>query len=165
MAGADRKGGGSGKAGQSCIQQVDLETGEVLQGTVVLIPHKKKIELHGGWVAMAQPAMKAFSQIKSLEAQRVLWALLARLDYENYVLVNQKEIGDELGIKPPNLSRAMKLLAEHAILITGPKVGRSSTYRLNPSMGWKGSTTSHSKALNERMKAKGMTVIDGGKQD
>lgn len=147
------------------IAQVDLQTGEMLDGTIVLIPKKKKIEFHDGWLAMSQPAMQAFAQIKSLEAQRVLWALLARLDYENYILVNQSEIAQELNLKPSNLSRAMKYLADQQILIAGPKVGRSSTFRFNPSMGWKGSSVNHSKALNERMKASGITVIKGGKAD
>lgn len=147
------------------LQQIDLDTGEAMQGTLVLIPQKKKIEFHNGWVAMAQPAMKMFSQIRSLEAQRVIWALLARLDYENYVLVNQSEIAAELEMKPSNLSRAIKYLADQSILIAGPKVGRSTTYRLNPSMGWKGNTVNHSKALDERMKATGMSVIEGGRKD
>lgn len=160
-----KTGGGGRKGNQASLQQIDLETGEVLQGTLVLIPQKKKIEFHEGWVAMAQPAMKMFSQIKSLEAQRVIWALLARLDYENYVLVNQSEIAKELDMKPSNLSRAMRYLSEQSILIQGPKVGRSATYRLNPSMGWKGTTTNHSKALSERMQAAGVSVIKGGKKD
>lgn len=158
------KSGDRAKATAS-IAQIDLETGEMLEGSIVLIPKKKKIEFHEGWVAMAQPAMQMFAQIKSLEAQRALWALLARLDYENYILVNQSEIAEELDMKRPNLSRAMKYLVDQQILLAGPKVGRCSTYRFNPSMGWKGTTTNHSKALNDRLKASNMTVIQGGKAD
>lgn len=113
---------------------------------------------------MSQPAMQMFAQIKSLESQRVLWALLSRLDYENYILVNQAEICEELNIKAPNVSRAMKNLADLQILITGKKVGRSLTYRFNPAMGWKGTTVNHSKALSERMQAASMTLVKGGKQ-
>lgn len=158
-----------GKAGKvkskAVLQTIDIETGEQLSGTVVLIPQKRKNEFHEGWVAMSQPAMQLFSQIRSLETQRVLWSLLARLDYENYVLVNQSEIADSLAMKKPNFSRAMKNLVDLAVLLPGPKVGTCKTYRLNPSHGWKGTTTNHSKALDERLKAKGMSVIEGGRKD
>jgi DNA-binding transcriptional ArsR family regulator len=136
-----------------------------MEGVLVVIPRKKPIEFHNGWIAMAQPSMQFFAQIKSLEAQRVVWALLARLDFENYVLVSQSVIADELGMKRPAVSRAIKYLLDEQVLITGPKVGRSITYRLNPSIGWKGSAVNHSKALNERMKANGMSVIKGGKPE
>lgn len=161
---ADKIGGSKAKS-KARLTQYDTETGEELQGTIVLIPQKKKNEFHDGWVAMAQPAMQMFSQIRSLEAQRVMWSLLARLDYENFVLVNQTEIAAELEMKKPNFSRAVKYLADMNILLVGPKVGRCSTYRLNPSMGWKGKGTNHSKALNDRLKASNMTVIEGGRKD
>lgn len=45
------------------------------------------------------------------------------------------------------------------VLLRGPKAGRSSTFRLNPSFGWKGSASNHQKALKERMRASNISGI------
>jgi hypothetical protein len=44
-----------------------------------------------------------------------------------------------------NVSRAIKLLVEKQILLEGPKLGRTHTYRLNSAFGWKGSINNLSK--------------------
>jgi hypothetical protein len=38
-------------------------------------------------------------------------------------------------------------------------VGNSTTYRLNPAYGWKGSAKGHHEALKERMRVRGMSVV------
>jgi hypothetical protein len=64
-----------------------------------------------------------------------------------------------------NFGRAVRKLEAIGLLLRGPKVGRSVTYQLNPSFGWKGSAKNHLKAidsgLKERMKARNMSVVDG----
>ena len=62
-----------------------------------------------------------------------------------------------LGIQKANVSRAIKALIENEIILEGPKIGRSKTYRLNPSYGWKGTVRNHDKALRN-----GLSVIEGG---
>jgi hypothetical protein len=49
-------------------------------------------------------------------------------------------------------------------LLEGPRIGVSRSYRLNPNFGWKGSARSHQRALEERMKATGIKVIQGKKK-
>ncbi|EIT2341618.1 hypothetical protein L1O22_004870, partial [Salmonella enterica] len=51
-----------------------------------------------------------------------------------------------------------KNLIEFGIILEGPKIGRSKTYRLNPQFGWKGTVSNHKKALKN-----GLSVIQGGK--
>ncbi|MBD2790586.1 helix-turn-helix domain-containing protein, partial [Xenorhabdus sp. DI] len=64
--------------------------------------------------------------------------LLAKLDYENWLRIRQKDIAKELNMNPPHVSRAIKELFEHGILVKGPKIGASNTYRLDPSFAFRG---------------------------
>lgn len=143
------------------------DNGEYHEGAVpILVQPKRKNGFVDGWVAMSQQALSMIARDRDLglDAQRVLIDLMGRLDFANYLLVNQREISSELGMHPPNVSKAISLLTSKGILIKGPKAGRSLTFRLNPEYGWKGSAKSHQEALAERRRAAGITgVIQGGK--
>lgn len=111
---------------------------------------------------------EAFTYLAKLnlpqEQMRVLMLMMGKLDFENWIRVSQAELADELGMKRPNVSKAIKLLVEKGILHKGPKVGNSWTYRLDPYFGWKGKA-SKKKAAEKTIreaKKKGLTVIDGG---
>jgi DNA-binding IclR family transcriptional regulator len=75
------------------------------------------------------------------EVLRVFLYLNARLDFENIIQVPQLEIAEKLGIKRQNVYRATRQLEDLGIILRGPKVGRSSSWRLNPNAGWKGKVT------------------------
>ncbi|ECJ2098818.1 hypothetical protein ACI5M7_005093, partial [Salmonella enterica subsp. enterica serovar Typhimurium] len=60
--------------------------------------------------------------------------------------------------KKSAVSRAIRHLLEFGIILEGPKIGRSKTYRLNPQFGWKGTVSNHKKALKN-----GLSIIQGGK--
>ncbi|WP_227633436.1 hypothetical protein [Klebsiella pneumoniae] len=85
-------------------------------------------------------------------------ALIADLDYENYIQVAQIDIADALKMQKTNVSSAIKNLIDFGIIIEGPRIGRSKTYRLNPQFGWKGTVSNHRKALKN-----GLSVIQGGR--
>lgn len=87
-----------------------------------------------------QDALTLMAQDKdlTLEPKNVLLYLFGRLDFENFIQVPQTEIAKDLGMQKPNVTRAISLLVDKNILVKGPKVGRSSCYRLNPNYGWKG---------------------------
>lgn len=143
------------------VGSVDLDTGELLEGAVVGMFFPKRQNGFGkGWVAMSQNAMLELAK-SGIGAQdwQVFAVVVAKLDFENYLLLSQAEIGDELGMKAPNVSASIKRLESLGVLLRGPKAGRSSTFRLNPSFGWKGSATNHQKALRDRMKAAGLSVV------
>ena len=143
------------------VLSVDADTGEVLEGAVLgMFFPKRQNGFRGGWVAMAQDALMALAKMDlGDEARRVLFAVLGRLDFENFILLNQAEIGEAIGIQRANVARAIAKLEGSGVLIRGPKAGRSSTFRLNPSFGWKGSATNHQKALRDRMRAAGLSVV------
>lgn len=107
---------------------------------------------------MNQAALLTIANELNHDQMRVLMALLAELDYENYIQVAQIDIAESLNMQKTHVSRAVKNLLEFGIVIEGPKIGRSKTYRLNPQFGWKGTVTNHQKALKN-----GLSVINGGK--
>ncbi len=150
--------------GQIRLGQVDMATGEILDGaTLAVFYPKRKNGFSTGWVAMSQePMMKLAQADLGKESMRVLFAALAKLDFENWLTLNHAELGRELGIKRPNISRAIARLIAEGVLLPGPKVHTKGTYSLNPHYGWKGSAKGHQAALLERMKARGMSVVESG---
>lgn len=143
------------------VGQVDMSTGEFLEGaTLAVFYPKRKNGFTTGWLAMAQePLMKLAQADLGSEAMRVLFALLAKLDFENYLVINQAALGRELGLRAPNISRAIARLVDEGVLLAGPRVQVSRTYTLNPRYGWKGSAKGHQEALQARMRAAGLSVV------
>ena len=139
------------------VTQVDLETGEVLGGFVAVIRPKQKSSFERHFT-MNQEALKIIATELNHEQTKVLMMLLADLDYENYIQVAQIDIAESLKMKKSAVSRAIRNLIEFGIILEGPKIGRSKTYRLNPQFGWKGTVSNHKKALKN-----GLSVIQGGR--
>ena len=111
---------------------------------------------------MAQDALSFLASNRKVlgeEGFAVFCAVASRLDFENFIQISQVQLARELGMSAPNFSRAMKRLAALEIIVKGPKVGVSQTYRMNPSVGWKGSARNHFSALQEAKKM-GWKVIE-----
>ncbi|NDW60060.1 hypothetical protein G0P98_26660 [Yangia sp. PrR004] len=143
------------------IEQIDAVTGEVLDGTMVYVPAKKRSPFGKDWFAMAQSALAFLAKHRKEigeEGFAVFCTVASRLDYENFIQINQAALARDMDMKPSNFSRAMKRLVDLEIIIKGPRVGVSQTYRLNPSVGWKGSAKNHVSALAEA-RARGLRVI------
>lgn len=133
------------------IGQFDLETGEILgsEGFVAYVVPKRQNGFREGWVAMSQDALAVLQQFKRVEDFRVLMALLARLDFENLLVVNQADVARDLDMKRENVNLAIKRLIAAGALLEGPRIGVSRSYRLNPQFGWKGSAKGHVIALKD----------------
>ena len=132
-----------------------MDTGEVMEGAVLgMFFPKRQNGFKEGWIAMAQNALVEIARADlGDQARRVLFVILGKLDFENFILVSQSEIAETIAMHRSDVSKAMAKLEAQGIIIRGPKAGRSATFRLNPSFGWKGSASNHQKALRERMKA------------
>jgi hypothetical protein len=148
------------------IGQVDLATGELMEGSVVLVAPRRLNGFREGWVAMGQEAMWLLAQ-QNLGGVtfRVLMALLARLDYENFLRVEKPALAQEIGVSRPGIYRAFDRLVAEGIVLEGPVYpGRvhTDTYSLNPSYGWKGSARNHQKALGARKRTQGLSVVAMG---
>ena len=156
------------------LATVDLNTGDVKDGVFVYCPKKQhSLFSREGFVMMSQlrSDMLANSDLGLVDF-RVLMKLIAILDMDNLIAINQTELANEMGLKRPNFSRSIKKLLSEEIIIEGAKLGQHKSYRLNAYYGWKGSTENHANALeldpiplSDRMKQSGIEgVVDGGKK-
>jgi hypothetical protein len=116
-----------------------METGEIVQGVPVYIA--TKVKLREGWFMGFQDAFIALAKDReiTMDSRRVLDYLMGNLGFENYIAIPQRQIAEALNMQKANVSRAIKLLVNKQILIEGPKLGRTHTYRLSNTYGWKGS--------------------------
>ena len=113
------------------MQQIDHQTGEVVEGFVAYVVQK-------GWMAMAQEAMMMLAQSNLTgNDMKVMWAMLARLDYENLIQVNQAEVAEQVGMNRHHVNRSIKKLIELGVVLEGVKIGISRSYRLNPNFAGK----------------------------
>ena len=136
------------------LQQIDSETGEIIDGFVAYVVPKRKNGFGQGWLAMAQNGAEILSQSNlSGNDFKVLMKLLSVLDYENLIQVSQADIARELDMHRQHVQRSIKRLLELGIVLEGVRIGISRSYRLNPNFGWKGSAKGHKKkALAEHLK-------------
>ena len=98
------------------MQQIDHQTGEVVEGFVAYVVPKRKNGFQKGWMAMAQEAMMMLAQSNLTgNDMKVMWAMLARLDYENLIQVNQAEVSEQVGMNRHNVNRSIKKSALAAL--------------------------------------------------
>ena len=134
------------------MQQIDHQTGEVVEGFVAYVVPKRKTDFRkDGWQWLKTMMMLAQSNLTGND-MKVMWAMLARLDYENLIQVNQAEVSEQVGMNRHNVNRSIKKLIELGVILEGVKIGISRSYRLNPNFGWKGSAKGHREALHEHLK-------------
>ena len=133
------------------VRAYDKNTGEIIDGVPVLCGIKRN-PYSKGWVMNSQEALELIAQDKEITGRihRVLWLLVAHLDFENWIQLSQREICKKLDMKKQDVSSAVKLLEEKEIIIRGPKVGRSYSFRLNPMLGWKGNVKNLDDYRNKR---------------
>ena len=120
------------------IEQVDRETGEVMQGCMVYIPYRPRLTER--WFMAFQDTFIEIAKDPDMtgETMKVLMYLFGKLDFENFIQQTQIDVAEGLGMRKQNVNRAMQILTAKQIVLEGPKVRRSKCYRLNPNYGWKG---------------------------
>lgn len=69
---------------------------------------------------------------------RLMSLLLARLDYENLLQMSVQEMAENLDASRVKTSNSLNRLIKRGIVLRGPQIGRSYTYRLSPEVAWKG---------------------------
>lgn len=126
-------------------RSVDTETGEILDlrerpGMFVYVPARPK--WGEGWFMAIQEAFVALSKDRTLSGRpmRILTYMMGRLNWDNYITLTQAEIAAELDLHQQDVSKGVQLLIEKGIIQQGPKAGRTYSYRLNSTYGWKGKT-------------------------
>ena len=135
------------------LQQIDSETGEIIDGFVAYVVPKRKNGFGQGWLAMAQNGAEILAQSNlSGNDFKVLMKLLSVLDYENLIQVSQADVARELNMHRQHVQRSIKRLIDLGIVLEGVRIGINRSYRLNPNFGWKGSAKGHREALHEHLK-------------
>ena len=142
---------------------VNLTTGEIADQLPFLSGRKSGFtRIYGsGWMIMSQNPLQMIAKDKEItqDPTRVFMMMLSYVDFDNWVQVSQKEIAEELGMQKTHVSSAIKLLVKKEILLLGPNVGRSKTYRLNPNYGYKGNPT----GKVQRRRDNGKLYLVGGR--
>ena len=112
------------------MQQIDHQTGEVVEGFVAYVVPKRKNGFQKGWMAMAQEAMMMLAQSNLTgNDMKVMWAMLARLDYENLIQVNQAEVSEQVGMNRHNVKPFNQEADRAWRYLEGVKIGISRSYR------------------------------------
>ncbi|MBZ5753709.1 MarR family transcriptional regulator [Metabacillus rhizolycopersici] len=139
-------------------EMVDRDTGEIYH-----VPIFTRSTYKGGNFFMAM--QEGFIHLAKLglrgQEMQVLMLVMGKLDFENWIRVSQAEIARELDLDRSIVSKAIKKLVTEGILHKGPKVGTSSTYRLDPGFGLKGRAKNQKKIRDE---IKHLSVIEGKKK-
>ena len=135
------------------MQQIDHQTGEVVEGFVAYVVPKRKNGFQKGWMAMAQEAMMMLAQSNLTgNDMKGMWAMLARLDYENLIQVNQAEVSEQVGMNRHNVNRSIKKLIELGVIPEGVKIGISRLTGLTPTSWEKAQPKAIGRFLHEHLK-------------
>ena len=70
---------------------------------------------------MAQAMMMLAQSNLTGNDMKVMWAMLARLDYENLIQVNQAEVSEQVGMNRHNVNRSIKKLIELGVILRASK--------------------------------------------
>lgn len=66
----------------------------------------------------------------------ILFFLLAKLDFENFIQVKQVEVVKATGLDKSNVSKSFKVLKEKKIVVEK----ENGFFKLNPNLAWRGNT-------------------------
>jgi len=134
------------------IDAVDRETGEIL-GQIKTEKRVKTKNVPGftsGYVQIAQTVFTKYAIGKTVSELRVLFALLARVDYGNVLNVCQSGLAKQLGTTRQVVNRSIHSLLRDGILEIEGQAGRNKIYCFNPDLVWRGSWLGHRVKLRER---------------
>ena len=107
------------------------------------IPVKKKFPGEIEYISMFQHGLEYIARLKLTPTENaVLWILLSRLEYENWIRVSQKTVSEKLNLSQSQVSVAIKKLVKTGVLTKeeDPSDEGRTLYRLNLSLGWRGDT-------------------------
>ena len=98
---------------------------------------------------MSKLTGRIMRRVKSEQTHRVMWALLALLEFDNLLALDQTAIARDLGMPVSNVNRAIKRLIEIGAVVVGSPTGVHKSYRLSAKWVWRGRAENHIKALDE----------------
>lgn len=132
------------------ILQVDKETGEEIGSALVEKRLPRAPSPYGDdWMQSHQRALLQIAADRELRGipSAVYLYVSAKLDYHNYFCVSPTDISRDINVGRNSATAALQLLAKKDILLGGPKVGNTKSFKLNPLYGWRGSVIGLKKEL------------------
>lgn len=119
---------------EKILTVIDKETGEI--EARVKLPDRTFGKQR--WLAMFQDALVWASGQHDMtgEQLKVMLNLIGTMEYDNRITYNREKIAEIVGIRPNNVSRAVKALKEKEIIYEDPN--NKNVYKLNPYIGHKG---------------------------
>ena len=121
------------------MKLINPRTGKDFTGLAVA--NKQKFPEPIEYTSMFSHGFKHLARFKLNPTETaVLFELLSRVDFENWIKVSQQTLAEDLGIHNGNICRAIKKLIKLGIIHkeNDPYDRRRIVYRLNPSLGWRG---------------------------
>jgi len=119
------------------VDGVDPVSGEMGKIPVLV---GKRVRLKERYMFVFQEMMGRLGRDRRMTGERcrLVYLLLERCDWENWLYVRQKDLAVEAGMRPGQVSRAMRFLVQAGVILRGPHLGRGSAYKLNSHYGYKG---------------------------
>ena len=120
------------------LLNVDVDTGEILEGTPILM--YPRIRIREAFFMGFQQKLKSIAMDKELtgESLRVWLYMLSEMRYENCIFISHTEMAKDMGMLPPNTCRALRKLLSKGLILEGPKIGPAKSYRVSSDIAWKG---------------------------
>lgn len=118
---------------QKILTIVNKETGEV-EARINLQNRLEK----GGWFPFFQKGAVYLAQNLRGEELRVLFYMMSKMDYGNYIRVTNKNICNNLQMNHGNVTRAIRKLIKSNVIAVQEWYGISRIYRMNPNFMHKG---------------------------
>lgn len=139
------------------VDLVNPKTGELYSGLAVI--RSARYPRGVDFMTMFVDGLKYLASLDlSGDDSRVLFMLLTRLDFQNWVAVSQETLAEELSMQRQNVGRSIwRLIERHVLEIEkDPADKRRNMYRLNAALGWRGDANQWAKHM--RTKAGGNIV-------
>lgn len=135
---------------------IDLDTGELLEEGVPVWVGRRKLLPYTRFMVTNQNVLEVLATRRDVtgETLRVFMYLGSQLEFENLIAVKQTDVAEALGMRRQNVNRAFRKLEELGVILRGPKVGASSSWKLALEAGWKGT--------GDELRRK-LRLIEGGK--
>ena len=90
-----------------------------------------------GWQWLKEAMMMLAQSNLTGNDMKVMWAMLARLDYENLIQVNQAEVSEQVGMNRHNVNRSIKKLIELGVILGASKSALAALTGLTLTSGGK----------------------------
>ncbi len=118
---------------QKILTIVNPETGEV----EARIHLQNRLE-RGGWFSFFQKGGVYLAQNLGRDELRVLFYMMAKMDYGNYIRVTNKNICNNLNLTHDVVTKTIRKLIEKNVIAVQEWYGISRIYRMNPNFMHKG---------------------------